>query len=138
MLNLFKSKKKTGLARILVVDDEPDLISTIECRLSFSQYEVVTAQNGKEGLEKAASEKPDLIILDTNMPEMNGHEMLERLRKHPDLKQIPVIMCTAICEPENISKASSYGISDYVTKPFDFTELIQKIENALKEKKRNS
>jgi len=131
MLGLFKSKKKSIRARILVVDDEPDLVSTIQCRLKWCRCEVITAANGKEGLEKAISEKPDLILLDLNMPVMNGHEMLERLRNHPDLKDTPVIMLTALCEAQDIATVSSYGISDYVTKPFDFTELMEKIANAL-------
>jgi len=86
MLGLFKSKKKSTRARILVVDDEPDLVNTIQCRLEWFRCEVITAANGKEGLDKAISDKPDLILLDINMPVMNGHEMLERIRTHPDLK----------------------------------------------------
>lgn len=134
MLKLFKSKKKTDQARILVVDDEPDLISTIQCRLEHCNYDVITAADGREGLQKAESEKPDLILLDTNMPVMNGHEVLECLRKHPQLKDIPVMMVTAICGAQDIATASSYGITDYVTKPFDFPELLQKIANVLKDK----
>ena len=121
MLGLFKSKKKSIRARILVVDDEPDLVSTIQCRLKWCRCEVITAANGKEGLEKAISERPDLILLDINMPVMSGREMLERLRNHPDLKDTPVIMLTALCEAQDIAAVSSYGISDYITKPFDFT-----------------
>jgi len=131
MLGLFRSKKRIARARILVVDDEPDWVSTIQCRLEWCHFEVITAGDGKEGLEKAASERPDLILLDTDMPVMNGHEMLERLRKHPDLKDIPVIMVTALYEPRDIAEASSYGVVDYVTKPFDFTELMEKIATAL-------
>lgn len=131
MLGLFKPKKNATQAKILVVDDEPDLVSTMQCRLQCSQYEVTTAANGKEGLDKAAKVKPDLILLDTNMPVMNGHQMLENLRKDPHLKETPVIMCTAICEADDIAKASSYGISDYVTKPFNFAELMEKISNIL-------
>ena len=134
MLELFSSKKKTAKARILVVDNEPDLVSTLQSRLEGCSCEVITAGNGKEGLEKAATEKPDLILLDTNMPDMNGHEMLERLREHPDLKEIPVIVVTVMCEPQDIAIASSYGISDYVTKPFDLVDLMEKITNALKDK----
>ena len=134
MLGLFKLKGKTDRARILVVDDEPDLVETIKCRLEYCKCKVITAANGEEGLEKAANEKPDLILLDTNMPVMNGHEMLDRLRNHPDLKEIPVIMVTALCEAQDIATASSYGITDYVTKPFDYTELMEKIANALKNK----
>lgn len=135
MLELFKSQKKTTQAKILVVDDEPDIVSTIQCRLEWCNCEVITAGNGKEGLEKAANEKPDLILLDTNMPVMGGHEMLKRLHEQPELKDIPVIMVTVVCGPQDIATASSYGIVDYVTKPFDFTDLMEKIANALKNKK---
>lgn len=136
MIGLFKSKTKTARPKILFVDDEADLVSTVECRLKWSNFDVVTASNGKEGLDKALSEKPNLILLDTNMPVMNGYEMLEHIRKNPELKNIPVIMLTAMCEAQDITKASSYGIADYVTKPFDFTELVEKITNILGNKSR--
>jgi two-component system alkaline phosphatase synthesis response regulator PhoP len=135
MLGLFKSKKKTGQIKILIVDDEADLVSSIQYRLKCYSYDVITAVNGREGLEKAISEKPDLILLDTDMPVMDGHQMLEQIRNHPDIKNIPVIMVTALCEAKDITTASSFGISDYVTKPFDFTELMEKITNALENKK---
>jgi len=132
MLGLFKKKKDVTQAKILVVDDEKDLVSTVEYRLKFSNCQVVTANNGQEGLDMAASEKPDLILLDTSMPVMNGHEMLKQLRANADLKHIPVIMLTAISSPQDIAAASAFGITDYVTKPFDFTELMAKVESALK------
>ena len=134
MLGLFKSKKKTDQVKILIVDDEPDLDSTVEYRLKFANCSVVTASNGQEGLERAEAEKPDLILLDTNMPVMNGHQMLERLRDSYSLKHIPVIMLTARCEAQDIVAASARGISDYVTKPFDFAQLMDKINAVLKEK----
>jgi CheY-like chemotaxis protein len=135
MLGLFKSKKKTDRPKILLVDDEPDYRTTVQCRLEWSNYDVVTACDGKEAIEKAIAEKPDMVLLDTNMPIMNGHEVLERFRQHPDLKDIPVIMVTALCEAQDIAKASSYGVADYVAKPFDFTELLEKIANALEGRK---
>lgn len=131
MLTLFKSKKKAAQIKILLVDDEPDLVSTVQYRLKCCNYEVVVAGNGKEGLEKAQQEKPNIILLDTNMPVMNGHEMLGHLKKHPDLKDIPVIMCTAQCEPQDIATASAYGVVDYITKPFDYTDLREKITRIL-------
>jgi DNA-binding response OmpR family regulator len=131
MLGLFKSKKKTSRARVLVVDDESDIVSTVQYRLEFCEFEVITAANGKEGLEKAANEKPDLILLDISMPVMNGHEMLERLKNSPELKDIPVIMFTAFSDAKDVAKAVELGVADYVTKPFDFTELMGKISNAL-------
>jgi CheY-like chemotaxis protein len=135
MFGLFKSKRQTKGSKILVVDDEPDYVSTVECRLGWCGYKVITAANGKEGLEKAESERPDLILLDTSMPVMNGHEMLERLRKSPELKDIPVIMTTALCDVEHISTASSYGIAGYVAKPFDFAVLTDKITEVLEEQR---
>ena len=124
MLRVSKSEKKDVYAKILLVDDEPDLVDTIQCRLEFNGYEVVIAENGKEGLEKAESEKPDLILLDYAMPVMNGLGMLERLRSHPDLKEIPVIMVTASSEAQDVEKACSCGITDYITKPFDYGLLL--------------
>jgi DNA-binding response OmpR family regulator len=131
MLGLFKSKKKTSLAKVLVVDDEADIVSTVQYRLEFCEFEVVTATNGKEGLEKAANEKPDIILLDISMPVMNGHEMLERLKNSPELKDIPVIMFTAFSDAKDVAKAVELGVADYVTKPFDFTDLVGKITKVL-------
>jgi DNA-binding response OmpR family regulator len=135
MLGLFKSKKKTSQIKVLIVDDEPDLVSTVEYRLKFADCQVVTASNGEEGLKRAGDEQPDVILLDTNMPVMDGHEMLRRLRADATLKDTPVIMLTARCEPADVAAASEHGVSDYVTKPFDFAELADKIQRALKDRK---
>ena len=134
MFGLTSSKKKTDTAKILIIDDEPDCVSIVQCRLEWCHYQVITATNGKDGLEKAVCEKPDLILLDTNMPVMNGHEMLERMRKDRVLHDTPVIMVTALCEAKDVDTASSFGISDYVTKPIDFAKLIEKISNILGKK----
>jgi CheY-like chemotaxis protein len=131
MFGLFKSKKRSERPKILIVDDEPDYITTIQCRLEWSHYDVITASNGQEGLEKVMKERPDLVLLDTNMPVMNGHEVLERLKQHEELRNIPVIMVTALCEAQDVAKASSYGVADYVAKPFDFSDLVEKIAKAL-------
>jgi DNA-binding response OmpR family regulator len=134
MFGLTSSKKKSDKAKILIIEDELDCVSIVQCRLEWCNYDVITATNGKEGLEKAASEKPDLILLDTNMPVMNGHEMLERMRKDREIQDTPVIMVTALCDAKDIDTASSFGISDYVTKPIDFEKLIEKISNILSKK----
>jgi len=134
MLRLFKPKKKINTPpKILVVDDEPDLVSTVAYRLKFAQCVVVTAGDGQEAMDKAAAEKPDLILLDTNMPTMNGREVLRHLRADPGLKDIPVIMLTARSAPEDVAAALAFGIADYVTKPFDFAELIEKVQTVLKD-----
>jgi CheY-like chemotaxis protein len=134
MFGAAKTNKKTGPAKILVVDDEPDCLSIIQCRLEWSKFNVVTATNGAEGLRIAENEKPDMILLDNNMPVMNGLEMLERMRKNPVLREIPVIMVTALCESRDIAAASAYRIADYVTKPVDFTSLLEKISSLLENK----
>lgn len=131
MLSLFKSKRKTGQARILLVDDDLTLVKIVGRRFESCGWEVISASDGREGLHKAESQSPDLIVLDTVMPVMTGHEMLERLRRNPDTKDIPVIMCTVRSDVQDIATASSYNISDYVTKPFDCTDLIERIEAAL-------
>jgi DNA-binding response OmpR family regulator len=118
-----------------VVDDEADLISTLEYRLRFANCRVVTAANGQEGLERAAAEKPDLILLDTNMPGMNGHEMLGHLRADAALREIPVIMLTSRCEAQDIAAASARGVADYVTKPFEFAQLMEKIHAVLHDRR---
>lgn len=134
MFKFFQKSKKTVQHKILIVDDEPDYVSTIRCRLEWNNYTVVTASNGREGLEQAATEIPDLILLDTSMPVLNGHEMLECLRQDPKLHQIPVIMVTALCEPQDVERASSLGVADYLAKPFDSSELVEKVANVLRRK----
>jgi len=132
MFGFLRPKKdSSSRAKILVIDDEPDYVSTIQYRLKHSGYDVITAVNGKEGVEKTITERPELVLLDTSMPVMNGWEVLEQLRKHPDVAETPVIMVTARCEVHDIDKASAFGISDYVAKPFDYSELMKKISHAL-------
>ncbi len=131
-------KKKTQTEKILVVEDEHSMAEFLSQFLTKGGYEVVTAANGKEGLEKAIHEQPDLVLLDANMPVMNGWDMLELLRKYPDSKDIPVIMVTAFTERRDVVKALSYGVSDYVTKPFDFVELVERIVKTLKSKRKQT
>jgi CheY-like chemotaxis protein len=90
---------------------------------------VVTAPDGKEGLAKAAAEYPDIILLDSQMPVMNGREMLEELRTQPWSRDIPVIMVTGRYEKFDIAAAAAYDISDYVAKPFDPSVLLEKISD---------
>ena len=130
-------KRRTKTEKILVVDDEPDMVMLLKQFLEHRGYEVISAADGAEGLEKAINEEPDLVLLDTRMPVMNGREMLERLRKHPDfknVKDIPVIMVTGLHEAKDISIAAAFDIEDYITKPIDFILLLEKIAETLKSK----
>ena len=117
--------------KILIVDDEQDILRIVAYSLKKWGYDVVTATNGQDGLDKIASENPDLILLDAGMPVMNGFQMLEQLRQTPDFRNIPVIMLTAHSDPKDIDKARAYGIFEYVTKPFDPMELREILEKAL-------
>jgi DNA-binding response OmpR family regulator len=135
MFDLFGFKKKSDKVKILVTDDEPNIVQTLQDRLEMNGYTVVTATNGKEGLETALKEKPDVILLDVIMPIMDGHEMLEALRKQPEGKDPSVIMLTARSQMQDIARANSCGISDYIVKPFDLSELLEKIEAVIDSRK---
>lgn len=117
--------------RILVVDDEKELVKAIQIRLTASNYEVLVAYDGVEGLEKAQKEKPDLILLDILMPNMDGFETLAKLRENDQTKSIPVLMLTAKSQLEDVTKAHSLGALDYIVKPFDYISMLTKIRKAL-------
>jgi two-component system, OmpR family, alkaline phosphatase synthesis response regulator PhoP len=135
MFDFLWSKKKADRAKILVVDDEPNIVQTLQDRLEMNNYTVITACNGREGLDKALSESPDIILLDVIMPIMDGHEMLEHLRKNEEGKDVAVIMLTARSQNQDIVRANACGIEDYIVKPFDLSELLEKIESILENKR---
>jgi two-component system alkaline phosphatase synthesis response regulator PhoP len=135
MFDFLWLKKKAEKAKVLVIDDEPNIVQTLQDRLEMNDYTVVTACNGKEGLDKAINEKPDIILLDVIMPIMDGHEMLEHLRKVDECRDIAVIMLTARSQSQDIARASACGIEDYIVKPFDLSELLEKIETILENRK---
>ena len=114
--------------KILVVDDERDVVELLKARLEANEYKVITAFSGKEALEKAKSEQPNLIILDIMMPEMDGFEVLRKLRIKAETKNIPVIMLTAKGETVAVTKAGDLGSTDYFTKPYDAEELLNYIK----------
>ena len=135
MFDFLGLKKKANKTKILVVDDEPNIEQTLQDRLEMNEYMVVTACNGKEGLNTALKEMPDIVLLDVIMPIMDGHEMLEALRRHPDGRDIAVIMLTARSQTNDIARANACGIEDYIVKPFDLSELLAKIEGIVENRK---
>ncbi len=135
MFDFLGIKKRTDKVKILVIDDEPNIVQTLQDRLEMNDYEVITAGNGKEGLKKILQEKPDVILLDVIMPVMDGHEMLEVLRKQPGGNFSSVIMLTARSQTYDIARANAYGVDDYVIKPFDLSELLKKIEVVVESRK---
>lgn len=135
MFSFLGRSKKSDKPKILIVDDEPDIVRTLQDRLEMNDYRIITAGNGREGLDKAISGKPDIVLLDVIMPEMDGLEMLEALRKHPEGKNMAVIMLTARSQPQDIARAKASGIDDYIVKPFDLSSLLEKIENIVENQK---
>lgn len=119
--------------KILMVDDSKTVLMMEQMMLRNGGYELVTATDGAEGVEKALRELPDLILLDVVMPKMDGFEACRRLREHPETRATPVIMVTTRGEPVNVEKGYEVGCTDYVTKPINGVELMAKIRTLLGE-----
>lgn len=134
MFGFLGFKDKSDSLKILVVDDEPKIVQTLQDRLEMTGYEVIPAYNGREALEKAVESKPDLILLDVIMPEMDGLEMLEALRQKPGCEDIAVIMLTARSQPNDIARAKACNVADYIVKPFEIGKLLVKIETIAAER----
>lgn len=113
--------------KILVVDDIATNILLLKAILGRAKYRIVTATGGREALEKVESESPDLILLGIMMPDMNGYEVIERLKADERFCRIPVIFLSALHDSENIVKGFKMGASDYVSKPFNHEELITRV-----------
>ena len=116
---------------ILVVDDEPKNLKLARDLLEVSGYKVIEAENGKSGIEMAKVHKPDLILMDIMMPVMDGYTACHNLRGSEDTKNIPIIMLTSVGFELNKKLAASFGSSEYVTKPFNFEELLNTISKCL-------
>jgi len=122
------------MKKILFVEDEPDMIAVMEPRLAQAGFKMISASNGIEGLRSAIDEKPDLILLDILMPQMDGYETCERLKKDPQTKDIPVIIVTAVGSKSLEDNCKFIGADDFIRKPYNPEELIGKIKNLLKDK----
>ena len=117
--------------RILVVDDEPDIIELVEFNLKQAGYAVSTATDGAEALKKARTQTPDLIILDVMVPEMDGFEICKTLRLDPVTAQLPIIMLTAKAAEIDRVLGLELGADDYLTKPFSPRELLLRVKKIL-------
>ncbi|WP_276484126.1 response regulator [Paraflavitalea pollutisoli] len=117
---------------LLIIDDHDDIRENIAEILSLAGYRTLTAPNGKRGVETAMREKPDLIVCDIMMPELDGYGVLHLLRKNADTEHIPFIFLTAKTERGDFRKGMEMGADDYITKPFDDIELLNAIEIRLK------
>jgi DNA-binding response OmpR family regulator len=119
--------------RILVVDDEVNIVKLLESRLTANGYTVITAYNGREALDKVKQEKDDLIILDLMLPDIDGYEVLRELRLDEYYKEVPIIMLTAKGEMGDIKKGMEGGAVSYITKPFKPDTLLGIVKGLLRE-----
>ena len=117
-------------AKLLVVDDEPNILELLATSLRFAGFEVVTAANGREALEKAETENPDLAVLDVMMPDLDGFTVVRKLRSAGRL--FPVLFLTAKDDTEDKVTGLTVGGDDYVTKPFSLDEVVARIRAVLR------
>ena len=119
------------MAKILVAEDEPSLYKLLEFRLNALGHEVLLATDGKQALALVKSERPDLVLLDVMMPVMGGIEVLRTLKDDESTNSIPVIMLSAKGQEKDIFIGLERGADDYITKPFGFANLVDRINKAL-------
>jgi diguanylate cyclase (GGDEF)-like protein len=118
--------------RILVVDDDPDILQFVEMNLDMEGFDTQTAESGRVALEVARERPPDLILLDVMMPELDGLTVLRRLRSSPATASIPVVLLTAKALAEDRVRGLDLGADDYITKPFDIEELLARVKAVLR------
>ena len=119
--------------RVLIADDEPNIVTSLEYLMKMSGYEVAVARNGEEALELVATFMPDLVLLDVMMPRRSGYDVCQRMRERPDWKHVRIVMLSAKGREAEVSKGLSLGADAYVTKPFSNRELIAKVAALLGE-----
>jgi DNA-binding response OmpR family regulator len=119
--------------KILVADDEPNIVISLEYLLKREGYTVLIARDGQEALESVAREKPDLVLLDVMMPKKTGVEVCQALRASDDLQAIKILMLTAKGRDTDIAKGLALGADAYITKPFSTRELVLKVAELLRQ-----
>ncbi|MFH1800790.1 MAG: response regulator [Candidatus Omnitrophota bacterium] len=122
------------MKKILIIDDEPQILLLSSLRLKANGYAVTTASSGDQGLKKAEKEMPDLILLDQVMPGMDGGEVLDHLKEDPLMKHIPVLMFTADVKKVKVVEAQKRGAAGCLFKPFSPEELLEKVKEVLNKK----
>ncbi len=119
------------MKKILIVDDEADIIEILQFVLEAQGYKCITAFDGEEGLKLAKEEKPDLIILDVMMPKINGYKISRLLKFDEKYKNIPILMITARSQEEDRIIGEETGADEYITKPFKVEEVVAKVKSYL-------
>lgn len=136
MSNIHSESQRRGALqaerKILLVDDSSTTLLIEEMMLrEHTQYELVLARDGKEAVEKAIAEQPNLVLMDVVMPRMNGFDACREMRKHEALRKVPIIMVTSRGESYNVEQGFECGCNDYVTKPINGAELVQIVNGYL-------
>ena len=117
--------------RILLVDDEPSIVKMVGKRLEVEGFEVLIAMDGQDGLDKARSQSPDLIVLDLMLPKLNGYEVCTMLKQDARYQKIPIVLFTAKAQEKDEKLGMECGANGYVRKPFRAQELLEKIRGLL-------
>lgn len=117
--------------RILIVDDEPNIVTALEYLLQRHGYEVLLAEDGEAALKQVGEHRPDLVLLDVMLSLKSGYEVCRRIREHPEWKHVKVVMLSAKGREAEVSKGLSLGADSYITKPFSNKDLVAKIEELL-------
>ena len=118
--------------KILIVDDEPNIVISLEFLMRREGFEVAVARDGEEALGSIAQKQPDLVLLDVMMPKINGFEVCERLRADPALAEMRIVILTAKGREAEIKKGLSLGADGYITKPFSTRDLVVQVKNLLR------
>lgn len=121
-----------GRGKVLVIDDEEYIQHILNFSFGAEGYDVLTASDGEEGINKAKNEKPDIIVMDIMMPKMDGYEACKRIKADPETKDIPVILLTAKGREADRKLGADAGADDYVVKPFSPGRLIERVEGMIK------
>ena len=116
---------------VLVIDDDPVILKLLEVNFQMEGFDVVTAGDGEEGFERARSDQPALIVSDIMMPKVDGLELVHRLKADPDTAGIPVILLSAKAQASDVRKGIEIGADDYITKPFEPLELVERVHKLL-------
>ena len=119
--------------KVLIADDEPNIVTSLEFLMARSGYDVKVARTGEEALALVASFAPDLVLLDVMMPQRSGYEVCQKMRERPEWRHIKIVMLSAKGREAEVSKGLSLGADAYVTKPFSNRELIARVAELLGE-----
>ncbi len=126
--------KTTQPKRILIVDDEPNIIVSLEFLMQQAGYQVHVARTGEEAVEKIGQIVPDLVLLDVMLPDLDGFEICQWVREHPEWDPIRIVMLTAKGRDVDVAKGLAVGADAYITKPFSTRKLVAEVERILAEK----